>query len=46
MVMTSWRRGLEIKELGRDALVVWLADGARPSGLMDPVAQRFEIKAQ
>ena len=34
------------KELGWDALVAWLADGARPSGLIDPVARRFEIKAQ
>jgi len=33
------------KELRWDALVAWLADGARPSGLMDPAGRHLQIAA-
>ena len=36
--MTSWRRGKVSKELGWDASVAWLFDGAEHHGLMDPAS--------
>ena len=34
------------KELGWNALVAWLANGVRLSGLMDSMARHLEIGAQ